>query len=204
MYDRVKQPMRDHQRGEPQRAASILANCVIGRCEQPAPEDAGQQAVRVGIPREQQRSNAGDPGDDLDGLPAEKQKQRPYNVDQLCGQHQCPQRRLWRDLLGRERQAEVADEHGSSSPGLEAVAHAVGRDRRARAPRRMALHVHRHRVHRDVRRGELDVHCERGGVPAQPLRPDAEQIDRGGQFAFELRARSDRRSGCPAGASPRS
>ncbi len=54
--------------------------------------------------------------------------------------------------------------------------------RRARPPRRMALHVDRDRIHRDVRRGELDVHRERGGVAAESLRSDAEHVDRVGKL----------------------
>src|SRR5688500_6381223 len=54
---------------------------------------------------------------------------------------------------------------------LEAVFHAGRTDCRARAPRGMALHVHCHRIHRDVRRRGLDVHGERGRVAAEPLRP---------------------------------
>ncbi len=62
----------------------------------------------------------------------------------------------------------------------EAVFDAASAEGGARAPRGMALHVHRHRIHRDVRRRELDVHRERGGVAAQALRPDAERVHRTG------------------------
>src|SRR3989442_12877921 len=63
------------------------------------------------------------------------------------------------------------------TPNSEAILDAGGAQGGARATRRVALHVDRHRVHRDVRRGGLDVHRERGGVAAQPLRPDAEHVD---------------------------
>src|SRR5215203_582126 len=41
---------------------------------------------------------------------------------------------------------------------LEAVTRAEIGDHRGGAARRVALHVHGNRIHRDVRRGELDVH----------------------------------------------
>src|SRR4051812_4529663 len=62
------------------------------------------------------------------------------------------------------------------------------RERRARAPRRVALHVDRDRIHRDMRRGELDVHGERRRIAAQPLRADTELVDRLRQLVLELRA----------------
>ena len=70
----------------------------------------------------------------------------------------------------------------------KAIGHAAGGEGRARAPRRVALHVDRHRVHRDVRRGEFNVHRERSRVTAQPLRPDAKLIDRSRELRFELGA----------------
>jgi hypothetical protein len=42
----------------------------------------------------------------------------------------------------------------------------------------VTLHVHRHGIHRDVGRRQLDVHRERSAIAAEPLRPDAERIDR--------------------------
>src|SRR6185436_13139861 len=71
---------------------------------------------------------------------------------------------------------------------LETVFHPRRAKRGACAARRVALHVHRHRVHRDVGRRGLDVHRERGRVAAQALWPDAEQIDRLAERGFELRA----------------
>ena len=64
----------------------------------------------------------------------------------------------------------------------------------------MALHVHRDRIHRDVRRRELDVHRERRRVAAQPLRPDAEQVDRRGELAPRARAPSGSAQCEPSGA----
>ena len=52
----------------------------------------------------------------------------------------------------------------------------------------MALHVDGHRIHRNVRRRELDMHGERRRVASQALRPDAQTIDRGGKLRLELRA----------------
>ncbi len=52
----------------------------------------------------------------------------------------------------------------------------------------MALHVDRDRIHRDMRRGEFDVHGECGRVAAEPLRTDAEHVHRRRQFGFQLRA----------------
>src|SRR5437016_4544360 len=58
----------------------------------------------------------------------------------------------------------------------------------ASAARRVALHVDRYRVHRDVRCRGLDMHRERGGVAAQALRPDTEHVDRLRELLLELRA----------------
>src|SRR5712692_3434957 len=58
----------------------------------------------------------------------------------------------------------------------------------ARAPRRVALHVHGHGVHGDVRRSSLDMHRERSRVAAQPLGTDAERVDCAGELLLELRA----------------
>src|SRR3970282_770819 len=65
-----------------------------------------------------------------------------------------------------------------SSNSLVAILQPRGAEGGARAPRRMALHVHRHRVHGDVRRRGFDVHGEGGGIPAQTLRADAEHVHR--------------------------
>src|SRR5207302_2776280 len=51
---------------------------------------------------------------------------------------------------------------------------ATGRDQPNRAARRVALDVHGDRIHRDVRRRDLDMDAERGASAAEPLRPDAE------------------------------
>src|SRR6267378_6972460 len=55
----------------------------------------------------------------------------------------------------------------------------------ARAARRVALHIHRHRVHRDVGGGRFDVHRERGGIAAEPLRTDAEHVHRLAELFFQ-------------------
>src|SRR5258706_8281670 len=70
----------------------------------------------------------------------------------------------------------------------EAILDAARRKSGARAARGMALHVHRDRIHRDVRRRGFDMHGERGRVAAEPLRADAERVDRIGQLGLELRA----------------
>src|SRR6185369_17945881 len=69
-----------------------------------------------------------------------------------------------------------------------AVLDAFGAEHGARAARRMTLHVDRNRIHRDVGRGDLDVHAERRRIPAQSLRPDAEQVHRFRELRFESRA----------------
>src|SRR5258706_3687360 len=89
--------------------------------------------------------------------------------------------------LPRERE-QTLDAFSRNAASLEAVLDAGGRDRGARAARGMALHVHRHRVHGDVRGGDLDVHREGGGVAAEPLRTHAEHVDR---------LREARLDGCP-------
>src|SRR4051794_36742750 len=83
----------------------------------------------------------------------------------------------------------------ASSQGLLAMtacsrrkAYAAGRDRRPGTARRMALDVHRHRVLRDVGRGDFDVNRETGGAAAEPLRPDAEFVHRARQFLFDFGA----------------
>src|SRR5712692_816512 len=51
--------------------------------------------------------------------------------------------------------------------------------------RRVTLHVHRHRVHRDVGGRRFDVHRERGGIAAEPLRTDAEHVHRLAELFFQ-------------------
>src|SRR3990167_8956714 len=65
---------------------------------------------------------------------------------------------------------------------------ALGREQGGRAPGRMALDVDRDRVHGDVGRGQFDVDRERGRIAAQPLRADAEGVDRRREQGFELGA----------------
>src|SRR5438034_7554561 len=74
------------------------------------------------------------------------------------------------------------------TPNSEAILDARGAQGGARAARRVALHVDRHRVHGDVRCRGLDMHGKGGGVAAQALRPDAEHVDGLSQFLLELRA----------------
>src|SRR3954465_11305510 len=61
---------------------------------------------------------------------------------------------------------------------LKTIFDSRGPESGARAARGMALHVHRHGIHGDVRGGGLDVHGEGGGVAAQALRADAQHVDR--------------------------
>src|SRR5688572_206336 len=74
------------------------------------------------------------------------------------------------------------------SISLETVFHPRRPESRARAPRRVALHVHCHRVHGDMRGGGLDMHREGGRVAAQALRADAEQVHRRAERRLELGA----------------
>src|SRR5437868_11084818 len=69
---------------------------------------------------------------------------------------------------------------------LKTILDSGRRERGARAARGMALHVHGHRIHGDVRRRRLDVHRERGRVAAEALRADAEHVDRVAELALEL------------------
>src|SRR3977135_1567084 len=72
----------------------------------------------------------------------------------------------------------------------------------ARAARRVTLHVHRHRVHRDVGGRRFDVHRARGGIAAEPLRTDAEHVHRLAELFFQpgslgvVAARAKRSGGC--------
>ena len=52
----------------------------------------------------------------------------------------------------------------------------------------MTLHVHRHRIQRDVRGRRFDMHRERGRIAAEALRADAEFIHHRAEFFFQLRA----------------
>ena len=63
----------------------------------------------------------------------------------------------------------------------------------------MALHVHRDRIHRDVRRRELDVDGERRRVAAQPLRPDRRAGSPPPRAPPRAPRPRDRRSACPSG-----
>src|SRR6266850_6897030 len=74
------------------------------------------------------------------------------------------------------------------TPNSETIFDARRSQRGARAARGVALHVHRDRVHRDVRRRGLDVHGEGGRIAAQALRADAEHVDGLGELGFQLRA----------------
>src|SRR5690349_14403967 len=82
----------------------------------------------------------------------------------------------------------TASERARSGRILKTIFDTCRLECRACATRGVALHVHGDRIHRDVRRRGLDVHRERGRVPAQALRADAEHIDRLGELALELRA----------------
>src|SRR6185436_16520863 len=84
--------------------------------------------------------------------------------------------------------AAIEKDKASKAKALETILDAGASESRARAPRGMALHVHRDRVHRDVRRRGLDMHRERGRIAAEALRPDAEHVDRLRELALELRA----------------
>ena len=83
--------------------------------------------------------------------------------------------------LGMEYFLQMADVRFTHAPykNLETVGHTGWREGGTRAARRVALHVDRHRVHGDVGGRYFDVHRERGGVAAQALRPDSQQVDRG-------------------------
>src|SRR5258708_15845161 len=74
------------------------------------------------------------------------------------------------------------------APNSEAIFDARRAQGGPRAARGMALHVHRDRVHGDVRGGGLDVHGKGGRVAAEALRADADHVDRLAQLGFDLRA----------------
>src|SRR6266850_5596266 len=76
----------------------------------------------------------------------------------------------------------------ASTRTLKTIFDARRPQRGASAARGVALHVHRDRVHRDVRRCGLYVHGEGGRIAAQALRADAEHVDRLAELRFELRA----------------
>src|SRR4051812_31601154 len=61
-------------------------------------------------------------------------------------------------------------------------------ERGARPARGMALHVHGHRIHGDVRGRSLDVHCEGSRVAAEALRADAKHVHCLPELALELRS----------------
>src|SRR5688572_16745183 len=82
--------------------------------------------------------------------------------------------------------ASAMQKTSNASASLETILEPFRRERRARAARRMALHVHRDRIHRDVGRRGLDVHGERRRIAAQALRPDAQQIYGLAELALEL------------------
>src|SRR5437870_11984751 len=84
--------------------------------------------------------------------------------------------------------AVTGNERAARSKTLKTILDPGRPESRARAACRVALHVHRHRIHGDVRRRGLDVHGERGRVAAQALRPDAERVYRARQLLLELRA----------------
>src|SRR3954471_1347734 len=71
---------------------------------------------------------------------------------------------------------------------LKTILHAAAADRGPRAARGVALHVHRYRVHGDVRRGGLDMHGEGRRIAAEALGSDAEQVHRFAESLLELRA----------------
>src|SRR5204862_4475024 len=76
----------------------------------------------------------------------------------------------------------------SSTTVLKTILDPFPGERRTGAARGVALHVDRDRVHGDVRGGGLDVDGKGGGIAAQSLRTDAEEVDRLGEVALELRA----------------
>src|SRR6185503_5639266 len=100
----------------------------------------------------------------------------------------CPSTRTRSSSFTPSSSAAPTGRANRSSSSLKTVFHPRRPKGGARAPRGVALHVHRHRVHGDVRGGGLDVHREGGRVAAQALRPDAEQVDRLAERGLELRA----------------
>jgi hypothetical protein len=54
-----------------------------------------------------------EPGDDPDFLDPEQDQRRPDDVEELDGEKEDPQRDRAVDLLGREADAVVPDEHGT-------------------------------------------------------------------------------------------
>src|SRR5712692_8368627 len=82
----------------------------------------------------------------------------------------------------------MAARSSNPHPSLKPIFDSRGPESGARAPRGVALHVHGHGVHGDVRRRGLDMDRERGRVAAQPLGADAERVHRAGELLFELRA----------------
>src|SRR5689334_24126602 len=69
-----------------------------------------------------------------------------------------------------------------SAKALKTILNPRRPERGARPPRGMALHVHRHWIHGDVRGGRLHVHGEGSRVAAETLRPDAERVHRLGEL----------------------
>src|SRR5690349_11688818 len=71
-------------------------------------------------------------------------------------------------------------------PPLEAVFDPRRAKHGACAPRGMALHVDRDRIHRDMRRRGFHVHGERRRIAAEALRADAEGVHGCGKLLLEL------------------
>src|SRR5688572_1927121 len=98
----------------------------------------------------------------------------------------CPSTRTRSSSLTPSSSAACSGSASINRSSLETVFDSRRAKRRARAARRVALHVDRHRVHGDVGGGGFDVHGERGRVPAQTLRTDPQQVDGLSQRRLEL------------------
>src|SRR3954449_9809474 len=98
---------------------------------------------------------------------------------------------LYLSILGRVFSLANRDHPRIKPAGRTSPEHALDKRYAARrdqpdgAARRVALDVHGDRIHRDVRRGNLDVDAERGGAAAKSLRPDAELVHRLAQLRLD-------------------
>src|SRR5258705_3650008 len=78
-------------------------------------------------------------------------------------------------LLFGYRRVEVVVSHVSYQIfSSKTISNLIRRESGACTARRVALHVDRDRIHRDMRRRGFDVNRERSRVTAEPLRADAE------------------------------
>ena len=103
--------MTEHEASDHGRPASPSANGPVDSADQERPENRSGEAVGVGIADEVQGGDPGDARHDADRLDPGKDEDRPEQIEELGREEKGAQGDARSDRLGRQRHAEMAQEH---------------------------------------------------------------------------------------------